>query len=232
MSVVHEIRQQLREYSNPDKAAFLPKFFKLEPGDTDDFLGVIVPNQRKIVKQFYTALTPQDVLELLHSNYHEERLTALLIWVRQYQAGDQTVKQLIYDLYLRNTKWINNWDLVDSSASYIVGNFIYDKDRSVLVSLSKSTNIWERRIAILAAGEFIKYHDFAWTLRLAKQNLHDSHHYIHKATGWMLREVGKRDEVVLCNFLDTYAHKMPRTMLRYAIERLSSEKRTKYLHQT
>ncbi len=256
MTIVNQIRQALRSQSDPLKAEFFPRFFKPEPGDTDQFLGVTVPKQRAIVKAYYKQLTPDQVVGLLHSPVHEERLTALLIWVMQYQKGDLETKQLIYNLYLANCgpigfknatkqaqKWgprktsqgvfwgINNWDLVDSSASYIVGNYIFDKDQTILKSLSRSKNVWERRIAILAAGEFIHHGEFAWTLRLAEQNLGDTHHYIHKATGWMLREVGKRDESVLCDFLDNHAHKMPRTALRYAIERLSPSKRAAYLAQ-
>lgn len=228
-SSIDLVRKTLREKSDPLRAAHSARFFKLEPGDHDEFLGVIVPDQRKISREYYRKLSPEDTVGLLQSVTHEERLTALLIWVLQYQKGDEAVKKEVYNLYLKNTKWINNWDLVDSSASYIVGDYIFDKDRKILDKLSRSNNIWERRIAILAAGEFIKRGEFGPTLDLAEQNLGDSHHYIHKATGWMLREVGKRDESVLRDFLDAHAAKMPRTMLRYAIERLSQNYRQRYL---
>ena len=172
--VIHTIRQELRDQADPVKADFLPHFFKLEPGDTDEFLGVAVPKQRAIVGRYYKALKPGDAAELLHSLVHEERLTALLIWVKQYQRGNTATKADIYDLYLKNTQWINNWDLVDSSASYIVGDYIFDKDQTIIDQLSRSKNIWERRIAILAAGEFIKHGEFGWTLKLAEQNLTDT----------------------------------------------------------
>ncbi len=231
MPTLDNIQQELREQADPLKAAFFPRFFKSEPGDTDRFLGVTVPKQRAIVKKYYNQLHPQEVIRLLHSLVHEERLTALLIWVAQYQKGDPATQKQIYEFYLKNTRWINNWDLVDSSAGHIVGDYIFDKDTSILNKLSRSKNVWERRIAILAAGQFIRRGEFAWTLKLAEQNLHDSHHYIHKATGWMLREVGKRDEQVLRDFLDKHAHEMPRTALRYAIERLSPALRARYLSQ-
>lgn len=226
---IQKIRDELRSESDPAKSAFLPGFFKLEPGEQDTFLGVIVPKQRAIAKRNYLELAPKEVLELLHSIVHEERLTALFIWVLQYKKGNQAQKKEIYTLYLLNTKWVNNWDLVDSSASYIVGDYIYDKDRTILESLSISKNVWERRIAMLAAGEFIRHGEYDWTLKLAERYMHDTHHYIHKATGWMLREVGKRDEAVLRDFLDNFAPRMPRTALRYAIERLDEVSRKKYL---
>ena len=227
--IVHQVRQALRDQADQTKAEFFPHFFKLEPGDKDIFLGVTVPKQRLIVKEFFKQLSSADVEKLLHSGVHEERLTALLMWVKQYQRGDQDTKKQIYQLYLKNTQWVNNWDLVDSSASYIVGDYIFDKDQSIIDKLSRSSNIWERRIAILAAGEFIKHGEFGWTLKLAEQNLTDTHHYIHKATGWMLREVGKRDRQVLINLLDQFAGQMPRTALRYAIEHFPPEQRALYL---
>lgn len=226
---IHDIQQALRDEADPLKADFFPHFFKLEPGDKDTFLGVTVPKQRVIVKRYYRELAPEEVPDLLHSDVHEERLTALLMWVMQYKKGDETTKEQIYHLYLKNTRWVNNWDLVDSSASYIVGDYIFDKDRTVLDKLAVSRNIWERRIAILAAGEFIKRGEFEPTLKLTEQNLADTHHYIHKATGWMLREVGKQDRAVLLDFLDKHAHHMPRTALRYSIEHLDSSTRKHYM---
>lgn len=231
VDVIHTIRQELRDQADPAKADFLPHFFKLEPGDKDEFLGVTVPKQRAIVGRYYIKLSPGDVPELLHSTVHEERLTALLIWVKQYQRGDAATKAEIYNLYLKNTRWINNWDLVDSSASYIVGDYVFDKDKKIIDKLSRSKNIWERRIAILAAGEFIRHGEFGWTLKLAEQNLSDTHHYIHKATGWMLREVGKRDRSLLIAFLDAFAPRMPRTALRYAIEHFPPSQRALYLNK-
>lgn len=226
---IHDIQQALRDQADPIKANFFPHFFKIEPGDTDTFLGVTVPKQRTIVKEFYKQLKPTEVQQLLHSDVHEERLTALMIWVLQFQKGDAQTQQEIYELYLRNTKWVNNWDLVDSSARDIVGGYIFDKDQSILDKLSKSKNVWERRIAIVSTFYFIKRDQFAWTLKLAERYMNDSHHYIHKATGWMLREVGKRDRTVLLGFLEEHAYQMPRTELRYAIEHLDTTTRQHYM---
>ncbi len=228
-SVVHQIQQALRDQADPAKAEFLPTFFKLEPGETDEFLGVTVPRQRVIVKEFYKQLTPAGVEELLHSGVHEERLTALMIWVLQYQKGDEPTRVDIYKRYLKNTKWINNWDLVDASCRDIVGAHLFNKDQSILDTLSNSKNIWERRIAMVSTFYFIRQGEFAWTLKLAEHYLGDTHHYIHKATGWMLREVGKRDRQVLTDFLDQHAARMPRTALRYAIEHFPPAQRALYL---
>lgn len=229
--VVNSIRQELFDQADPVKAEFLPRFFVLEPGDKDEFLGITVPKQRLIVNKYYSELSPVDVLDLLRSKVHEERLTALLIWVRQYERGDEPTKKEIYDLYLKNTKWVNSWDLVDSTAYKIAGNYLLDRDRGVLDKFSKSKNMWERRIAIVSTLAFIKQDDFVWTLSLAEQYLSDQHHYIQKATGWMLREMGKKDPHTLTQFLDKFAAIMPRTMLRYSIEKLTAQQRQHYLKQ-
>ncbi len=228
-TIIQQIQSDLREQSDPVKADFFPRYFKSEPGVTDRFLGVTVPKQRAISRQYYKILTPLDVVNLLQSEIHEERLTALFIWVLQFKKGDEKVKQQVFDLYLQNTNWINNWDLVDTSARDIVGGFIYDKDQTILDRLSVSKNVWERRIAIISTFYFIQKGEFAWTLKLAEQYLGDSHHYIHKATGWALREVGKKDRQVLISFLDQNASKMPRTALRYAIEHFPAQTRAVYL---
>lgn len=234
-SVIDQIRQELRDNSDQLKAEFFPKFFTSEPGETDQFLGVTVPKQRAIVARHYKQLQPTEVLDLLHSEIHEERLTALLILVKQFEKGNITKKNDIYDLYLQNTQWVNNWDLVDSSAHKIVGNFILiNRDEgedisSILDKLPKSSSVWERRIAMIATLSFIRRGDFTWTLTLAERYLSDNHHYIQKATGWMLREVGKKDVQTLLDFLDQHAPRMPRIMLRYAIEKLDKPTRTHYL---
>lgn len=227
--VVDHIRRELGENADPIRAEHSLGYFKSEHTKNDIFLGVKVPIQRSIVKKYFDKLEPREVLELLRSEVHEERLTALLIWVSQYKKADIHTKNDIYNLYLKNTKWIDNWDLVDSSASYIVGAWVFDKDRSILEELSKSKNVWERRIALLATFYFIQFGDFDWSIKLAEQLIDDEHHYIHKASGWMMREIGKRDYDVLINFLDQHATRMPRTMLRYAIEKLSEDKRKHYL---
>ncbi|MCA9344653.1 DNA alkylation repair protein [Candidatus Saccharibacteria bacterium] len=235
MQQIQAIQQQLRDQSDPIKAEFFPHFFTSEPGDKDEFLGVTVPKQRTIVAKFYKKINPVDVLELLHSNVHEERLTALLIWVAQYQHGEDKTKKQVYDLYLRNRKWVNNWDLVDSSAHKIVGDWLIrqmevgNDDRSILQKLSKSSSVWDRRIAMMATFTFIRRDDYSWTIRLAEQYLDDQHHYIQKVSGWMLREVGKRDQQTLLDFLDIFAAKMPRIMLRYSLEKLDKQQRTHYL---
>lgn len=231
MDIIDGVRQDLRDQSDPIKAEFFPHYFKVEEGDKDEFLGVTVPKQRVIAKKYYKQILPKDVVDLLHSEVHEERLTALMIWVLQFQKGTEAIKKSVYGLYLANTDWVNNWDLVDLSAREIVGSYIFDKDQSILTKLSKSTNVWERRIAMVATYYFIQRGQFYWTLQLAEQYLGDSHHYIHKASGWMLREVGKKDEAVLRDFLDKNASQMPRTMLRYSIERLPEVQRKAYLHK-
>jgi 3-methyladenine DNA glycosylase AlkD len=229
MNVVLQIQQALRDQGDPVRAAFTKHFFKVEPGDKDEFLGVTVPKQRAVAKQYFRKISPPAVLELLHSIVHDDRLTALFIWLLQYQTGDAAVKKQIYGLYLKNAKWVNNWDLVDSSARDIVGAYLFDKDRADLDKLSRSRNVWERRIAIIATYYFLKRGELAWTLKLAERYLPDAHHYIHKATGWMLREVGKQDRQVLLDFLDQHAPQMPRTALRYAIEHLDPVTRADYL---
>jgi 3-methyladenine DNA glycosylase AlkD len=234
--VVDQIIDELQQQADPVKADFFPRFFTTEPGQpVDQFFGVTVPKQRAVVAKYYKDIAPDQVLELLKSKVHEVRLTAVLIWVKQYQKGDDDTKKYIYELYLKNTKNINNWDLVDSSAHKIVGDWLLDAQRSndpdkkVLERLSNSDYLWDRRIAMMATYTFIKENDFSWTLRLAEQYLGDDHHYIQKVTGWMLREVGKKDRQTLIDFLDKYASKMPRIMLRYSLEKLDAQQRQYYL---
>ena len=226
------VQSTLRDAADPIKAAFFPRFFKTGPGEYgegDQFIGVTVPEQRKIAKEFYKNLTIPDTVALLHSTWHEERLTALFILVLKYQKGDTATKQKVVNTYLASTNWVNNWDLVDSSAPYILGDWLLDKDKAVLYEFAKSDVLWERRISIIATLMFIRKGEFTDTLNLAEQLLYDRHDLMHKAVGWCLREVGKRAEDVLIDFLDTYAATMPRTTLRYAIERLPEAKRKYYL---
>ena len=226
------IRSELKSVSSPTKAEALMRFFKTGPGDYGDgdrFLGVVVPDVRKIVKAHRDA-AEKEVLKLLRSAYHEERLTALLILVEQYKRGDESRKKTIYDLYLTNTARINNWDLVDLTAQHIVGDYLYGKDGSVLERLAVSKDLWERRIAILSTFHFIRKGDSREALKIAELLLHDSHDLIHKAVGWMLREVGYRCSMEIeCKFLDAHAAAMPRTMLRYAIEKFPEKTRKRYL---
>jgi 3-methyladenine DNA glycosylase AlkD len=226
------IRSELRLLSDPEKADFLPRFFKTGPGEYgegDLFLGVVVPKIRKAAKEHPHA-SKQDVLKLLDSVYHEDRLAALFILVEQYRRGDEQTKKNIFDLYLANTSQINNWDLVDLTAQHIVGDYLSERRRTILTKLACSKNLWERRIAILSTYCFIRRGESKETLRISKLLLHDSHDLIHKAVGWMLREVGNRCSLAdECKFLDKYASTMPRTMLRYAIERFPADLRSHYM---
>ena len=224
-------QQRLRSLGCPTQAAILARFFKTGPGqygEGDRFIGVKVPVARKVAKEF-KGLPLAEVECLLHSEIHEERLLALVILIGQFEKGDDAARKRIYDLYLANTKHINNWDLVDLSAPQIVGGYLENRGRKPLNRLAKSASIWERRISILATHWFIRHGDFADTLRIAEKLLTDGEDLIHKAAGWMLREVGKRDLVVLEEFLSANCRAMPRTMLRYAIERFPVEKRQAYL---
>ena len=226
-----DLQTGLRSLGNPSDAAFLAKFFKTGPGqygEGDVFIGVRVPVIRKVARQF-KGLPLMDVECLLHSPIHEERLAALVILVAQVASGDGKARKAIYDLYLANTKFINNWDLVDLSAPPIVGAYLADRSRRPLYRLAKSSRLWDRRISILATFHFIRRGDFADTLAIAEILLGDREDLMHKAVGWMLREVGKRDVVALKQFLGRHCRVMPRTMLRYAIEKFPEKQRRSYL---
>lgn len=213
---------------------FLRRFFKAGPGEYaegDKFLGVTVPQQRAIAKEF-KDLSLAEATDLLTSEWHEERLTALFILVGQYKRGDEANKKAIYDLYLAHTKWVNNWDLVDSSSEFIVGPYLENRPEKldVLEKLALSELLWERRIAMLATFDYIKKGRADEALIIAEQLLYDKHDLIQKAVGWMLREIGKRvDHSLLSAFLDEHAATMPRTTLRYAIEHFDPERRQHYL---
>jgi len=228
------IRSELRAVADAAKARVLAGFFKTGPGEYgegDLFLGVPVPGIRRIVKTHRNA-GPREALKLLHSKYHEERLAALLILVELYRRGDESRKKEIYDLYLAHISCINSWDLVDLTAQHIVGEFLVGKDTSVLTRLARSKNLWARRIAILSTYHFIRQGDCRETLRIAELLLRDPHDLIHKAVGWMLREVGKRCSIDReCRFLDQHAAAMPRTMLRYAIERFPAAMKSRYMRR-
>lgn len=226
-----EIVNHLHSLANPEIAEHSQRFFKTAEGEYgfgDKFLGIRVPVIRQAVKKFKT--TPLSVAEkLLKSEYHEVRLYALLLLVFCFSKSSINEQDEIYHLYLNNTQYVNNWDLVDSSAHHIVGAYLGNKDRSVLYDLSKSNSLWERRIAIMSTFYFIKKNQFGDTLQISEQLLSDQEDLIHKAVGWMLREVGKRDLAIEFAFLKAHYQKMPRTMLRYAIEKFSREERQKYL---
>jgi 3-methyladenine DNA glycosylase AlkD len=227
-----EVRKELKSMADPGKAAILQRYFKTglgQYGEGDIFIGVMVPQSRKVAKKF-SQLQLVEVKMLLYSRIHEERLVALLILVWRYSSAlsSREEKEEIVKFYLDNIKQVNNWDLVDLSAPNILGAHLIDRDRRLLYRLARSENVWERRIAILATYHFIRDGDFSDTLKIAEMLLQDRHDLIHKAAGWMLREVGKRDVASEEAFLEKHLSVMPRTMLRYAIERLPESKRRRY----
>jgi 3-methyladenine DNA glycosylase AlkD len=225
------LRKELYAKANPADAKFLQGFFKTGPGQYgagDKFLGLRVPALRTLANK-YAELDRAAVLQMLASPWHEERLLALVLMVDAYESGDAIERKKVHRDYLANTRHINNWDLVDASAGSIVGAHLEAGDIALLVRLARSKDIWERRIAIVATYSFIKRDEFGPTRKIAELLLHDSHDLIHKAVGWMLREVGKRDRTVLDGFLRKHYRGMPRTMLRYSIERHPEALRKKYL---
>jgi len=181
------------------------------------------------VKKYRDQLGFAEVENLLHSEFHEYRLTALLLWVQHYQRGDEAQREAVYQAYLANTTWINNWDLIDTTAHHIVGEHLLERTKDILYQLVESEDLWERRIAIISTFRFIKNDEFNDTMQIAEQLLQDQQDLIHKAVGWMLREVGKRDQATEAVFLQKHAATMPRTMLRYAIEKFSPEQRSYYM---
>ena len=229
--MLSELVEKIQDYANPEKAKILQKFFKTgegEYGEGDIFLGVTVPELRNIVKDFY-GLNLIKIERLLHSKIHEHRLTAIIILGEKYKRAKEEEKENIFNFYLNNTKNINNWDLVDLSAPGIVGGFLFEKNKKVLYKLVQSENLWEKRIAIISTFAFIRKEEFEDCLAISELLLNDGHDLIHKAVGWMLREVGKRNLEVEEEFLKQHYKDMPRTMLRYAIEKFDEEKRKMYL---
>lgn len=226
------LKAELKKLANPERAEQSAYYFKTGKGQYgygDVFLGVSVPAQRVVAKKFHT-LPIEQVEKLLQSKIHEERLTASIILVDQFKKGDEQTRKQIYDFYLANTKYINNWDIIDGSAPFIVGGWLQDKDRQVLLQLAKSKLLWDRRIAIMATFPYIREKDPSWTFKIAGMLLHDSEDLIHKAVGWMLREIGNQSGLeVEEGFLIPNYKSMPRTMLRYAIEKFPEAKRQTYL---
>lgn len=228
---LNEIRVEMQHLADPTIAEHSQRFFKTGPGqygEGDRFLGIRVPGVRQVAKQAQDLPLDQ-IAELLHSPWHEERLLAVIILTLQFKRGGPGLQKEIFDLYLASTAWINSWDLVDVSAHLVVGPWLQDRPRKLLRQLATSESLWERRIAMMATYHFIKQNDFADTLAIAEILLHDSHDLIHKIVGWMLREVGKRDQSVEEEFLQEHYRAMPRTMLRYAIEKFEEELRQRYL---
>ena len=229
-----KLKFDLQKYSDKRKAKIVQRFFKTGPGEYaegDIFLGITVPMLRTLAKR-YQSLAFNETLQLLKSRIHEERLLSLLILILKYRKVDLSEKRKIYKAYLNHSKYVNNWDLVDVSAKQIIGVFLKDKDRTPLYKLARSDSLWEKRIAILSTFHFIENNDFEDTLKIAEILISDPHDLIHKAVGWMLREVGKRDRDSEERFLKKYYIAMPRTMLRYAVERFPESKRQAYLKGT
>lgn len=231
--MLQKLRDELKKYIDSKKAKASSWFFKSGPGEYgegDIFLGITVPEQHLIAKKF-KDLPIKETLELLHSKYHEERLIALFILVSKFKKANTVEKEEIYKLYLENiSKYINNWDLVDSSARDIVGAYLINKPKDILFKLAKSENLWERRVSIISTFAFINKKDPEYTLQISEILLNDKHDLIHKAVGWSLREMGKKcGENFLLEFLNKYHTQMPRTMLRYALEKLTPEQKKFYM---
>ncbi len=234
LMTVWQIRQRLRQFANKKKAQTLQGFFKTAPGEYgegDKFLGIVVPVIRRVAREFREAPV-SEVQKMVRSLYHEERLLALLMLVQTFSKSEAAVQKNIYDIYLKNMRYINSWDLVDLSAPNIVGAYLAGKSRKLLYNLARSRDVWKRRAAIMATFYLIKQNEFKETLKISEMLLTDDHYLIHKAVGWMLREVGKRDLRIEEQFLQQHYKKMPRTMLRYSIERFPEEKRLCYLDDT
>lgn len=226
-----EIRKAISKQKNPAQALILQRFFKTgkgEYGEGDIFYGIKVPEQRTIAKQF-KDLAFEDLKELIKSKVHEERLIAAFILVDQFKIGDEKKKKIVFDFYLKHKEGINNWDLVDLSAPKIVGAYLIDKEKDLLYKLAHSKDLWEKRISIISTQTFIREHFFEDTLNISKILLQDKHDLIQKAVGWMLREIGNRDLETEEEFLKKHYKTMPRTMLRYAIEKFPEQKRIAYL---
>ena len=231
--MLDHIKSDLAQLSDPERAKNLSWFFKTgkgQYGEGDVFLGIPVPEQRKVAKK-HVDLSLDDLQELLNSKIHEHRFTALVILISKYRKAEETGKKEIFDFYLKNTENVSNWDLVDLSAPRIVGDYLLKKERSILYKLAKSVSLWERRISILSTFTFIDKDDFEDALNISELLLHDEHDLIHKAVGWALREIGKKDQNVEERFLTNHYLHMPRIMLRYAIEKFDEAKRKNYLNK-
>ncbi len=217
-----------------EKRKILSRFFKTgkgEYGEGDQFLGIDVPHQRSIAKRYYKQCSLEDIQKLLESVWHEFRLTGLFLLVYRFDRADREEKKKIFHFYIQNISSINNWDLVDTTTPHIVGEYmiLFPHEKKRLYHWAKSKNVWERRISLLATFAFIKRNQYEEILKLSEYFLGDTHNLIHKASGWMLREVGKRDKQALTHFLENFSHTMPRTMLRYALEKYSPEEKKLYM---
>ncbi|MEP7103967.1 MAG: DNA alkylation repair protein [Candidatus Dojkabacteria bacterium] len=232
MKIAEQIKSDLQKIANPEKSKNLSRFFKTgkgEYGEGDQFLGITVPDQRIIAKKYFKEATLEDVDILLKSPIHEHRLTSLFILCYKYTKSTEEYRKKIFDFYLDHLEFVNNWDMVDLSAERIIGEYLLDKDRSLIYKLAKSDHLWTQRVSILTTFQFIKNNDFADALKISEYFLTSKHDLIQKASGWMLKEIGKRDVKPLIEFLDNHYKEMPRTMLRYCIEKLSDTQRKHYL---
>src|SRR3989338_6876824 len=230
------LKQELSSLANPTQAKLLQRFFKTgkgEYGEGDIFLGIKVPEQRKLAKK-YSSFSLAEIKELIYSKIHEERLIGFLILTYKYPKSSNEDKEQIFNFCIQHSKQMNNWDLVDLTAPKIIGEFLINKEeeRKILYTFAHSENLWQRRISIISTFTFIRQKQFQDSLVLAELLLNDKHDLIHKAVGWMLREVGKKDLSLLESFLNKHCTHMPRTMLRYSIEKLPEEKRKAYLHKS
>ncbi|TGK04931.1 DNA alkylation repair protein [Leptospira semungkisensis] len=226
-----EVLQEIRSFADPKKVSILSSFFKTgkgQYGEGDIFLGIQVPPLRKLSKK-YRGLPLSELQKIVSSKYHEERLAGFFILCETFQKSEEPYRKKLHQFYLKNLKYVNNWDLVDLSAREMIGDYLIDKDRSLLFKLAKSKDLWEKRIAIIATYAFIRQGDFSDTFKISEILLHDKEDLIHKAVGWMLREAGNRNLKAETEFLDKHAHVMPRTMLRYAIEKFPDKLKKKYM---
>lgn len=231
MANLNEFKRDFKKTSKPAIIPILQRFFKTGPGEYgegDIFAGIKVPPCRELARK-YKDLSFGDLQKLIRSPIHEERTIALMILTMQFKKADEALQTKIYKFYFKNLKGINNWDLVDGSAPYIVGPYLFERDRKILFKLARSKKLWEKRIAMLSTYYFIRQKDYADALKIAEILLHDKHDLMHKAVGWMLREIGNRDPATEKKFLNKHAATMPRTTLRYAIEKFPEAERQKYL---
>ena len=235
MAAVKQLQQELQNLADEKKAKHLSQFFKTGKGqyaEGDIFLGINVPIIKSIVKKYYQGISALDITKMLHSPWHDYRFAALQCMVLQYEQADEFKQQELVDVYLNNLSGINNWDLVDCSAHKIIGARAYKtQDIEMIIKLSDSHNLWQERIAVVASWYYIKQKQYDLTLNLAKKFINHPHDLMHKAVGWMLREVGKQDKKILLTFLDEYGARLPRTTLRYAIERFTKEEREFYMQK-
>ncbi len=234
--MIAELRKEMEECSNEEKAKLYQRFFKTGPGqygEGDVFMGLTMPETRAISSK-YTEMPIEEVQELLNSEIHEHRMSALLIVIQKYRKANKEEKRKLYEFYLKNMSRINNWDLIDVTASHVVGDFLFNnkEEKEMLYKLAKSNDLWEKRISVISTFRFIKENEFEDSINISEILLNDKHDLIHKAVGWMLREIGKKDQEIEEEFLRKYHKTMPRTMLRYSLEKFTKDKKDFYMGRT